>query len=151
MAINITNYSDLYDPNKVNTKHNNVQYFQLPITFHSGMGNIKDEIILNENNNSFLSNDNYRNNTGYTVEDSDQMASITTLLFQNGSYLKGTLDKADDVDYYSFQLNLLYQLNKDTTIYLENIPKDTDYNISLYDEYGNQIGIGETDSKEMHI
>ena len=73
---------------------------------------------------------------------------LSSLIEYEGGYLKGNLSDLNDVDYFKFSvasyrnLNMIEQYNKDIIITLDNIPKDCNYEIILYDENGNQVGIG---------
>lgn len=73
---------------------------------------------------------------------------LSSLIEYEGGYLKGNLSDINDVDYFKFSvasyrnLNMIEQYNKDIIITLDNIPKDCNYEIILYDENGNQVGIG---------
>ncbi|MBA4686982.1 MAG: prepilin peptidase dependent protein A [Candidatus Galacturonibacter soehngenii] len=73
---------------------------------------------------------------------------LSSLIEYEGGYLKGNLSDLNDVDYFKFSvasyrnLNMIEQYNKDIIITLDNIPKDCNYEIILYDENGNQVGLG---------
>ena len=74
---------------------------------------------------------------------------LTALINKPDGYLKGSLSDTEDVDYYEFNITEYRALsfakdtyNKDITITLDHIPEGCDYEMVLYDEEGNQVGIG---------
>ena len=74
---------------------------------------------------------------------------LTALINKPDGYLKGSLSDTEDVDYYEFNITEYRALsfakdtyNKDITIILDHIPEGCDYEMVLYDEEGNQVGIG---------
>ena len=75
--------------------------------------------------------------------------NLTSLINKPDGYLKGSLSDTQDVDYYKFNITEYRALsfakdtyNKDITITLDHIPEGCDYEMVLYDEEGNQVGIG---------
>lgn len=76
--------------------------------------------------------------------------NLSSIIGTDG-YLKGSLSSSSDVDYYEFSLGIQRLLgmseryNYDTVIKLDNIPEGCDYNIILYDQNGNQVGVGRDD------
>ena len=74
---------------------------------------------------------------------------LTALINKPDGYLKGSLSDTEDVDYYEFNITEYRALsfakdtyNRDITITLDHIPEGCDYEMVLYDEEGNQVGIG---------
>ena len=74
---------------------------------------------------------------------------LTALINKPDGYLKGSLSDTQDVDYYKFNITEYRALsfakdtyNKDITITLDHIPEGCNYEMVLYDEEGNQVGIG---------
>ena len=74
---------------------------------------------------------------------------LTALINKPDGYLKGSLSDTEDVDYYEFNITEYRALsfakdtyNKDITITLDHIPEGCNYEMVLYDEEGNQVGIG---------
>ena len=74
---------------------------------------------------------------------------LTALINKLDGYLKGSLSDTEDVDYYEFNITEYRALsfakdtyNRDITITLDHIPEGCDYEMVLYDEEGNQVGIG---------
>ncbi len=110
--------------------------------------NINSQVMYMESNNQYLSNDNYRNQV-YAVSDSDKeekIVDLTRLFMNKDSYLKGSIAGADDVDFYSFSLNgILGKYEKSINITLEGVG-NTQFDMTVYDQYGNQVGLGEKDA-----
>ncbi len=127
-------------------------------SFASPMKELNEETVLIEKTKGD-NNDNYRQHTKYD-DKMDQYHSsydLNTLIGNKDSYLEGTLSHNGDVDYYSFsyQQKGFYSrmgISSQITIRLENIPEGCNYNLIVYDMYGNQIGTAKTDgmcSKEV--
>ena len=109
-----------------------------------------DRIITeNEDKSKNIKNDSFTHSNRYIGKDSFlQNLDLTYLIDKPDGYLQGKLSDTEDVDYYGFSL-LWYrslskadQYNLDVTITLDHIPAGCDYELFLYDENGNQVGIG---------
>ena len=100
--------------------------------------------------NSKVSNDYFWKTNKYTDQDEfGRTLDLTALINKLDGYLKGSLSDTEDVDYYEFNITEYRALsfakdtyNKDITITLDHIPEGCDYEMVLYDEEGNQVGIG---------
>ena len=100
--------------------------------------------------NSKVSNDYFWKTNEYTDKDVfGRTLDLTALINKPDGYLKGSLSDTQDVDYYKFNITEYRALsfakdtyNKDITITLDHIPEGCDYEMVLYDEEGNQVGIG---------
>ena len=100
--------------------------------------------------NSKVSNDYFWKTNKYTDQDVfGRTLDLTALINKPDGYLKGSLSDTEDVDYYEFNITEYRALsfakdtyNKDITITLDHIPEGCDYEMVLYDEEGNQVGIG---------
>ena len=100
--------------------------------------------------NSKVSNDYFWKTNKYTDQDVfGRTLDLTALINKPDGYLKGNLSDTEDVDYYKFNITEYRALsfakdtyNKDITITLDHIPEGCDYEMVLYDEEGNQVGIG---------
>ena len=100
--------------------------------------------------NSKVSNDYFWKTNKYTDQDVfGRTLDLTALINKPDGYLKGSLSDTQDVDYYKFNITEYRALsfakdtyNKDITIILDHIPEGCDYEMVLYDEEGNQVGIG---------
>lgn len=100
--------------------------------------------------NSKVSNDSFGQTNKYTDQDEfGRTLDLTALINKPDGYLKRNLSDTQDVDYYKFNITEYRALsfakdtyNKDITITLDHIPEGCDYEMVLYDEEGNQVGIG---------
>ncbi len=100
--------------------------------------------------NSKVSNDYFWKTNEYTDQDVfGRTLDLTALINKPDGYLKGSLSDTEDVDYYEFNITEYRALsfakdtyNKDITITLDHIPEGCNYEMVLYDEEGNQVGIG---------
>ena len=100
--------------------------------------------------NSKVSNDYFWKTNKYTDQDVfGRTLDLTALINKPDGYLKGSLSDTEDVDYYEFNITEYRALsfakdtyNKDITIILDHIPEGCNYEMVLYDEEGNQVGIG---------
>ncbi len=100
--------------------------------------------------NSKVSNDYFWKTNEYTDKDVfGRTLDLTALINKPDGYLKGNLSDTQDVDYYKFNITEYRALsfakdtyNKDITITLDHIPEGCNYEMVLYDEEGNQVGIG---------
>lgn len=113
--------------------------------FASPFKDMREQTILVENSES--NNDSYRQKTKYddTVDQYFSSYDLSALLGNRDSYLAGRLDSASDVDYYIFSYGqkTFYSrmgISTEVTISLE-APEGCDYELTIYDTYGNQIGI----------
>ena len=114
----------------------------------------KKKCLPTDNNiaveNSKVSNDYFWKTNKYTDQDVfGRTLDLTALINKPDGYLKGNLSDTQDVDYYKFNITEYRALsfakntyNKDITITLDHIPEGCDYEMVLYDEEGNQVGIG---------
>lgn len=127
-------------------------------SFASPMKELNEETVLIEKPKE-NKNDSYRQHTKYD-DKLDQYHSsydLNALIGNKNSYLEGTLSHNGDVDYYSFsyQQKGFYSrmgISSQITISLEDIPEGCNYNLIVYDMYGNQIGTAKADgngSKEV--
>ena len=100
--------------------------------------------------NSKVSNDYFWKTNKYTDQDVfGRTLDLTALINKPDGYLKGSLSDTEDVDYYEFNITEYRALsfvkdtyNRDITITLDHIPEGCDYEMVLYDEEGNHVGIG---------
>ena len=100
--------------------------------------------------NSKVSNDYFWKTNKYTDQDEfGRTLDLTALINKPDGYLKGSLSDTEDVDYYEFNITEYRALsfakdtyNRDITITLDHIPEGCNYEMVLYDEEGNQVGIG---------
>lgn len=105
--------------------------------------------------NSKVSNDYFWKTNEYTDQDVlGRTLDLTALINKPEGYLKGNLSDREDVDYYRFNIAEYRALslaedryNVDITITLDHIPEGCDYDMVLYDEEGNQVGIGKDNGK----
>lgn len=127
-------------------------------SFASPMKELNEETVLIEKPKE-NKNDSYRQHTKYD-DKLDQYHSsydLNALIGNKNSYLEGTLSHNGDVDYYSFsyQQKGFYSrmgISSQITISLEDMPEGCNYNLIVYDMYGNQIGTAKANgngSKEV--
>ena len=125
---------------------------QKPIFFMSGKetvaffeGKLKKNMTLQEDSCTLGSNDTYRRqHTTYEVSDKKKGSTFLDLDFlikDETSSLKGNLSDKKDVDFYNFSIpfNRTIQNYFGVQIYMD-MPEGCDYDLTLYDEYGNQVG-----------
>lgn len=93
----------------------------------------------------YYSNNNYRNLPYANVDGETKYVDISKLLYNSDSYLKGCINTKDDVDFYSFSLKSVLGYRQ-IEITLEDV-QDYGYELTVYDQYGNQVGIGERDAE----
>ena len=109
-------------------------------------------VELREDTCTLSSNDTYRRpNTTYEVYDKDKCSAFLDLNFlikDETSSLKGSLSDKKDVDFYNFTIPFPnFQRNYfGVEVYLD-MPEGCDYDLTLYDEYGNQVGKAEWDGE----
>ena len=115
-------------------------------------GNLQKNMVLQEDTCTLSSNDTYRRqHTTYEVSDKDKGSAFLDLNFlikDETSSLKGKLSDDKDVDFYNFSIPLAsFQRNYfGVEVYID-MPKGCDYDLTLYDEYGNQVGKAEWDGE----
>lgn len=110
-------------------------------------GKMKKNMVLQEDNCTLSTNNSYRNQTTYEVSGNDKeklFLDFGFLIRDETSSLKGSLDSENDVDFYNFTIpyNRTYQNYFNIEIHME-LPEGSDYRLTLYDEYGNQVGNAE--------
>lgn len=106
-------------------------------------------ITENEDKSKGINNDSFYHSNQFVGKDLFwQNLDLTYLIDKPDGYLQGKLSETGDVDYYEFSLLWYRSLsradkyNLDITITLDHIPEGCDYELVLYDENGNQVGIG---------
>lgn len=109
-------------------------------------------VELREDTCTLSSNDTYRrSNTTYEVYDKDKGSAFLDLNFlikDETSSLKGSLSDKNDVDFYNFSIPFLnFQRNYFGVEAYIDMPEGCDYDLTLYDEYGNQVGKAEWDGE----
>ncbi|MCM1047651.1 MAG: hypothetical protein NC433_04415 [Clostridiales bacterium] len=130
-----------------------------PIFFMTGKeteaffeGKLQKNMVLQEDTCTLSGNDTYRRaHTTYEVSDKDKGSAFLDLNFlikDETSSLKGNLSDANDVDFYNFSIPLMSTQRNyfGVEVYID-MPKGCDYNLTLYDEYGNQVGKAEWDGE----
>lgn len=132
---------------------------QKPIFFMTGKetvaffeGKLKKNMTMQEDTCTLSSNDTYRRqHTTYEVSDKDKGSTFLDLSFlikDDTSSLKGNLSDDKDVDFYNFSIpyNRTVQNYFGVEVYID-MPERCDYDLTLYDEYGNQVGKAEWDGE----
>ena len=115
-------------------------------------GKMKNNMELQEDTCTLSSNNTYRRaHTTYEVSDKDKGSAFLDLNFlikDETSSLKGKLNDDKDVDFYNFSIPLAsFQRNYfGVEVYID-MPEGCDYDLTLYDEYGNQVGKAEWDGE----
>ncbi len=130
-----------------------------PIFFMTGKeteaffeGKMRKNMVLQEDTCTLSSNDTYRRqHTTYEVPDRDKGSAFLDMGFlikDETSSLKGSLSDEKDVDFYNFSIPFMsIQRNYfGVEVYID-MPKGCDYDLTLYDEYGNQVGKAEWDGE----
>ncbi len=113
-------------------------------------GKLRMNMELREDTCTLGSNDTYRRqHTIYGVYDKDRGSAFLDMGFlikDETSSLKGSLSDEKDVDFYHFSIpfNRTVQNYFGVEVYID-MPEGCDYNLTLYDEYGNQVGKAEWD------
>ena len=113
-------------------------------------GKLRMNMELREDTCTLGSNDTYRRQyTTYEVYDKDRGSAFLDMGFlikDETSSLKGSLSDEKDVDFYHFSIpfNRTVQNYFGVEVYID-MPEGCDYNLTLYDEYGNQVGKAEWD------
>ncbi len=131
---------------------------QKPVFFMTGKetvaffeGKMKKNMSLQEDTCTLSSNNIYRSHTTYEVSDKDKgsvFLDLNFLIKDETSSLKGNLSDAKDVDFYNFSIPLTSTQRNyfGVEVYID-MPKGCDYDLTLYDEYGNQVGKAEWDGE----
>lgn len=108
-------------------------------------GKMRRNMELQEDTCTLSSNDTYRRaHTTYEVSDKDKgsvFLDLNFLIKDETSSLKGSLSNDKDVDFYNFSIPLMSTQRNyfGVEVYID-MPKGCDYDLTLYDEYGNQVG-----------
>ena len=115
-------------------------------------GKLKNNMELQEDTCTLSSNDTYRRaHTTYEVSDKDKGSAFLDLNFlikDETSSLKGKLSDDKDVDFYNFSIPFMnIQRNYFGVEAYIDMPEGCDYDLTLYDEYGNQVGKAEWDGE----
>ncbi|MDE7444645.1 MAG: hypothetical protein K2N15_02900 [Lachnospiraceae bacterium] len=115
-------------------------------------GKLKNNMELQEDTCTLSSNNTYRRaHTTYEVSDKDKGSAFLDLNFlikDETSSLKGKLSDDKDVDFYNFSIPLAsFQRNYFGVEAYIDMPEGCDYDLTLYDEYGNQVGKAEWDGE----
>ena len=109
-------------------------------------------VELREDTCTLSSNNTFRRpNATYEVYDKDKGSTFLDLNFMikdETSSLKGSLSDKKDVDFYNFTIPFPnFQRNYfGVEVYID-MPEGCDYDLTLYDEYGNQVGKAEWDGE----
>lgn len=115
-------------------------------------GKVQRNMMMLEDTCTLSTNDSYRNrNTAYEIPNNEKGSAFLDfgfLIRDTTSSLKGSLSHKEDVDFYNFTIpyNRTLQNDFDIQITME-LPEGADYTLTLYDEYGNQVGKAEWDGK----
>ncbi len=115
-------------------------------------GKMRRNMELREDTCTLSSNNTYRRqHTTYEVSDKDKGSTFLDLNFlikDETSSLKGSLSDKKDVDFYHFSIPFMnFQRNYfGVGVYID-MPEGCDYDVTLYDEYGNQVGKAEWDGE----
>ncbi len=115
-------------------------------------GKLRKNMELQEDTCTLSSNNMFRRpHTTYEVYDKDKGSAFLDLNFlikDETSSLKGSLSDKKDVDFYNFTIPFLdFQRNYFGVEAYIDMPEGCDYDLILYDEYGNQVGKAEWDSE----
>lgn len=108
-------------------------------------GKLRKNMELREDTCTLSSNNTFRrSHTTYEVCDKDRGSAFLDMGFlikDETSSLKGNLSDEKDVDFYNFSIPFMnFQRNYfGVEIYID-MPEGCDYDLTLYDEYGNQAG-----------
>lgn len=115
-------------------------------------GKLRKNMELREDTCTLTSNNTYRRRyTTYEVHDKDKGSAFLDLNFlikDETSSLKGRLSDEKDVDFYNFSIPFPnFQRNYfGVEVYID-MPEGCDYDLTLYDKYGNQVGKAEWDGE----
>ncbi|MDE7333597.1 MAG: hypothetical protein K2O16_15525 [Lachnospiraceae bacterium] len=114
-------------------------------------GKMHSNMSLHEDSCTLSSNNSYRNHTAYKVENDNKekfFLDFGFLIRDETSSLKGSLSDDKDVDFYNFSIpfNRTVQNYFGVEIRMD-MPEGCDYSLTLYDEYGNQVGKAQWDGE----
>lgn len=115
-------------------------------------GKMHRNMELQEDTCTLSSNDTYRRqHTTYEVSDKDKGSAFLDLGFlikDETSSLKGNLSDDKDVDFYNFSIPFNRTLQNYFGVEIRiDMPAGCDYDLTLYDEYGNQVGKAQWDGE----
>ena len=115
-------------------------------------GKMRRNMELREDTCTLSGNNTYRRqHTTYKVSDKDKGSTFLDLNFlikDETSSLKGNLSDDKDVDFYNFSIPFMnFQRNYFGVEAYIDMPEGCDYDLILYDEYGNQVGKAEWDGE----
>ncbi|MDE5698058.1 MAG: hypothetical protein K2I96_11715 [Lachnospiraceae bacterium] len=114
-------------------------------------GKIHRNMLLNEDSCSLSTNNSYRNYTTYEVASDDLEKTFLDfgfLIRDETSSLRGSLSDEKDVDFYNFSIPYNRTVQNYFTVEIRmDMPKDCDYSLTLYDQYGNQVGKAQWDGE----
>ena len=115
-------------------------------------GKMRRNMELREDTCTLSSNHTFRRqHTAYEVSDNDKGSAFLDLNFlikDEMSSLKGNLSDDKDVDFYNFSIPFMsMQRNYFRVEAYLDMPEGCDYDLTLYDEYGNQVGKAEWDGE----
>lgn len=147
------------DNNNIQSSTWGAAFRSKPVFFMTGKeaeaffeGKMRKNMVLQEDTCTLSSNNTYRRqHTTYEVSDKDKGSTFLDLGFlikDETSSLKGSLSDAKDVDFYNFSIpyNRTVQNYFGVEVYID-MPEGCDYDLTLYDEYGNQVGKAEWDGE----
>lgn len=113
-------------------------------------GKLRENMVLQEDSCTLSSNNIYRNrHTTYEAADKGSaFLDFGFLIRDETSSLKGNLSDAKDVDFYHFSIpyNRTIQNYFNVEVRMD-LPEGCDYSLTLYDEYGNQVGEAQWDGE----
>ncbi len=115
-------------------------------------GKLRKDMELREDTYTIGSNNTFRRpHTTYEVYDMEKGSAFLDLNFlikDETSSLKGSLSDKEDVDFYNFTIPFPnFQRNYFGVEAYIDMPEGCDYDLTLYDEYGNQVGKAEWDGE----
>ena len=115
-------------------------------------GKLHKDMELREDTYTLGSNNTFRRlHTTYEVYDTEKGSAFLDLNFlikDETSSLKGSLSDEEDVDFYNFTITFPnFQRNYFSVEAYIDMPEGCDYDLTLYDEYGNQVGKAEWDGE----
>lgn len=115
-------------------------------------GKMRKNMVLQDDTCTLSSNNTYRRqHTTYEVSDKDKGSAFLDLNFlirDETSSLKGNLSDDKDVDFYNFSIPFMSTQRNyfGVEVYID-MPGGCGYDLTLYDEYGNQVGKAEWDGE----
>lgn len=143
------------DPDRINGKEWGAAFRDKPLMLKTSaeveaflQGKKTKNMVLQEDTCTFNSNDFYRNqHTMYEIPDSEKGSTFLDfgfLIRDETSSLKGSLSDAEDVDFYGFYIPIVRSFQNDYSVEVDmELPEGSNYNLTLFDEYGNQVGKAE--------